>query len=275
MKNLLLVALMLMLSAECALAKKGNSSKATKAQSAKVESIESTESTANPNAEQGSSLWSVSADEKSGGFLGFEVGVGVAKMKFGNNDGGLNKNLLTIYPQLIFGYQYYFLDVPWAHLGFRLSMNVGYTFGYDYKFVHKTDEALNVEFSAGGIRYGADFGFMWDFVDSAKHTFGIYIAPLGFEGETISGNFTKYSRSQVVDTVLLSDTNGLATNTQIAYKLSAGLQLMYKHHHLIFFTYRYLHQNGKISKGTADIYDKPGVSATMKHSGLFSYAYKF
>ncbi len=271
MKNLLLVALMLMLSAECALAKKGDSIKATKAQSAKVESMESAESTANPNAEQGSSLWSVSADEKSGGFLGFEVGAGNANVRFGKDMGTFSANSFVTYYNLIFGYQYYFLDVPWAHLGFRIGANLGTsTHWMSFKITDSNDSSKYTQFSAGGLlKYGAELGFMWDFVDSANHTFGIYIAPLGFEGNITSG----IRKDQ--DYPALSKQTNLKSNMEISYRLSAGLQLMYKHHHLIFFTYRYLHQKGKISKGTADIYDKPGVSATMKHSGLFGYAYKF
>lgn len=274
MKNLLLVALMLMLSAECALAKKGDSSKATKAQSAKVESIESAESTAestaNPNAEQGSSLWSVSADEKSGGFLGFEVGAGSAKLRFGKDKGTFSANSFVTYYNLIFGYQYYFLDVPWAHLGFRIGANLGNgTHWMSHKITDNNDSSKYIKFNTGGFMYGAELGFMWDFVDSANHTFGIYIAPLGFEGNITSGT------REDQDYPTFSKRTNLKSNMEISYRLSAGLQLMYKHHHLILFTYRYLHQNGKISKGTADIYDKPGVSATMKHSGLFSYAYKF
>ena len=275
--RLFLVALMLMLFADCALAKKGKSTKdSPKAtDSAQVES----KGESNKDAEQGSTLWSVSADEKSGGFFGFEVGLGGAKI----SRYGIAKNVIAPQTNLIFGYQWYFLDVPWAHLGLRFSGHIGYE-NYNNDNLGR-DTYTEHSISVHGIQYGADLGLMWDFVDSANHTFGIYVAPLGFEGSTLLG---KYTISPTAYTITISQgsaksvTYKLATHTKFAYALSAGFQLMHKHRHLIFFTYRLRLYNGKLPKdeykyenGSPIDYSHIGFSVQPIHSGIFGYAYKF
>ena len=264
-----------MLFADCALAKKGKSTKDSPkgTDSAQVES----KGESSKDTEQGSTLWSVSADEKSGGFFGFEVGLGGAKIwRY-----GYSRNSISSQYNLIFGYQWYFLDVPWAHLGLRFSGHIGYAPYYKDKYF--SNEYTEQSISAHGVQYGADLGLMWDFVDSAKHTFGIYVAPLGFEGSTLFG---KYSIQPTAYAMILGSrafaTFKLATHTKFAYALSAGFQLMHKHRHLIFFTYRLRLYNDKLSK-RKDVLDANGVSTesilefTVQpiHSGIFGYAYKF
>lgn len=273
--RLFLVAIMLMLFADFALAKKGKSTKDSPkgADSAQVESKGESDT------EQTSTLWSVSADEKSGGFFGFEVGLGGAKTSLVD----YSKNLIVPQTNLIFGYQWYFLDVPWAHLGLRFSGHIGYS-PYSHNKYFKS-KYVEQSIFAHGVQYGADLGLMWDFVDSAKHTFGIYVAPLGFEGSTLFG---KYTSSPTVDTIIISQgkaesiTYKLATHTKFAYALSAGFQLMHKHRHLIFFTYRLRLYNGKLPKdeykyenGSPIDYSHIGFSIQPIHSGIFGYAYKF
>ena len=272
--RLFLVALMLMIFTDCALAKKGKSTK----DSPKGTDSAQVESKGESDTEQGSTLWSVSADEKSGGFFGFEVGLGGAKISR-----GYSKNIIASQYNLIFGYQWYFLDVPWAHLGLRFSGHIGYANYYDDKYA--SDNYTEHSISAHGIQYGADLGLMWDFVDTAKHTFGIYVAPLGFEGNTLLGEYTIQPTAY---TITISQgkaesvTYKLATHTKFAYALSAGFQLMHKHRHLIFFTYRLRLYNGKLPKdkykyenGLPIDYSHIGFSIQPIHSGIFGYAYKF
>lgn len=265
MKNLLLAAIMLTLCVGYALAKKVDLAESPNL----TTSEKSLKSSDESKAEQGSSLWLVSAKEKSGGFLGFEMGVGEAYLKIGANVNYLDFYRIATYYNVIFGYQHYFLDVPWAHLGFRISANVGINAPYSPSYLTGYDEETYIKFSVNVVQYGADLGVMWDFVDSANHTLGIYIAPLGFEGNTVFG---KSAKGSIMAPVYR---NKLTTTTKFSYKLSAGLQYMYKHHHLLFFAYRFLYNNQKIPKGTADIYDNPGASVNVRHSGLFGYAYKF
>ena len=137
--------------------------------------------------------------------------------------------------------------------------------------------------SAHGVQYGADLGLMWDFVDTAKHTFGIYVAPLGFEGSTLFGDYTiKPTDYAITQGFITWHTYKLAIHTKFAYALSAGFQLMHKHHHLIFFTYRLRLYNDKLPQGKY-VAGKNGYSTesilefTVQpiHSGIFGYAYKF
>lgn len=74
----------------------------------------------------------------------------------------------------------------------------------------------------------------------------------------------------------------LATHTKFAYALSAGFQLMHKHRHLIFFTYRLRLYNDKLPQGkyiAGENGDSPEsiLEFTVQpiHSGIFGYAYKF
>ena len=231
-----------------------------------LDSRESSESTLNQRA-----LWQSNADEKTGGFLGFEYGLGLTKASIGVGDNTLKTAHLSSYINIIAGYQWYFLDADWAHLGLRFGVGVGYSsYGIRDKFVLSSENSNNdtlLEVEAHNVRYGADFALVWDFLDSYVHTLGIFIAPVGLEGNTILGTI----KERVAST---TTKHKIATITKVAYKISAGLQYSFKRHHLLFFAYRGLYNNGKIPKGAVDIYGGVG-SASMRHSGYVGYAYKF
>lgn len=243
----------------------------SKTKSLKSKSAESTESTQNQSTAEQSTLWQSNANEKSGGFLGFEYGLGLTKVSIGMGDNVLKTAHLSSYANIIAGYQWYFLDRDWAHLGLRFGVSVGYSsYGIKNKFVLSSENSNNdtsLDVEAHNVRYGADLAFVWDFLDSYAHTLGIFITPLGLEGNTILGTI----KERVATT---TTKHKISTTTKIAYKLSAGLQYSFKRHHLLFFAYRGLYNNGKIPKGAIDIYGGVG-SASMSHSGFVGYAYKF
>ena len=229
-----------------------------------LDSRESSESTLNQRA-----LWQSNADEKTGGFLGFEYGLGFVKVSIDGGESALKSGHLSSYINIIAGYQWYFLSAKWAHLGLRFGGGVGYSsYGVRDKFVlADNNNNERVEIEAHNVRYGADLALVWDFLDSYIHTLGIFVAPVGLEGNTITGKLTRRT-----DTATTK--HKIATTTKIAYKLSAGVQYSFKRHHLLFFAYRLLYNDGKIPKGAVDIYGGVG-SASMRHSGYVGYAYKF
>ena len=229
-----------------------------------LDSRESNESTPNQ-----STLWQSNAFDKTGGFLGFEYGLGFVKVSIDGGESALKSGHLSSYINIIAGYQWYFLSAKWAHLGLRFGGGVGYSsYGVRDKFVlADNNNNERVEIEAHNVRYGADLALVWDFLDSYIHTLGIFVAPVGLEGNTITGKLTRRT-----DTATTK--HKIATTTKIAYKLSAGVQYSFKRHHLLFFAYRLLYNDGKIPKGAVDIYGGVG-SASMRHSGYVGYAYKF
>ena len=165
--------------------------------------------------------------------------------------------------------------MPWAHLGLRFSGHIGYALYSKDKYFSNHTEQHSI--SAHSVQYGANLGLMWDFVDTAKHTFGIYVAPLGFEGSTLFGDYTIKPTDYITYITLGSTAYKLYTHTKFAYALSAGFQLMHKHHHLIFFTYRLRLYNDKQSKTTYKYENVSHIGFTVQpiHSGILGYAYKF
>lgn len=227
----------------------------------------STESNAKSTTNK-SVLWQSSAFEKTGGFLGFEYGLGLVRAHIGEGADAVQSDYLSAYINVIFGYQWYFLDADWAHLGLRVGGSLGYSsYGFKDKFVLSSEDDKRLEVEAHNVRYGADLAFVWDFLDSYIHALGIFIAPLGFEGNTIRGRL----KERVGET---TTKHKIATTTKIAYKLTAGAQYMFKRHHLLFAAYRLLYSDGKIPQGVISIYGGNG-SVSMRHSGFVGYAYKF
>ena len=97
----------------------------------------------------------------------------------------------VIFPiNIMGGYQWYFYNRKWFHLGVALRTHIGYTnynvvledyYVYSYKYGI-------LDITAHGIQYGMEAQFIWDFLNIGAHTLGVHIAPLGFEGSTIIWN---------------------------------------------------------------------------------------
>ena len=159
--------------------------------------------------------------------------------------------------------------------------NYYYTFyrekGYDPRIDSDTnqpygnyDDAYILD--AHGIQYGAELAYIWDFLDKGKHTIGLDIAPIGFEGSTYFGKLqSKYS----------SDLEGLTkhnmtinTYTKFAYTASIGLHYYYNVNHQVFFAYK-IRSYSTTPTAKLKTNDTTKISNTANHALLLGYAYKF
>ena len=134
-----------------------------------------------------SAEWHISLEEKEGGFVGAEFGFAP------NWDIGV-----------IGGYQWYFYDKPYFHLGARIAGHINYSYSNQ---VHS-------------LVIGVAPQFIWDFLNIDSHTLGVHFAPLGFN---IYGLFSSAS-SQF----------GAAN-----YEFSTGLHYYINIHHQLYLTFRY------------------------------------
>ena len=112
--------------------------------------------------------WQTSSKDKQGRFIGGELGF---------SNGWIGQNSIeyiiggdsTFVPHInmIGGYQWYFLDKPWLHLGLRLK---GYL-GYSNYSVDNSHHLSNI--TSHTIHTGIEVGAIYDFVQYKEHTLGV------------------------------------------------------------------------------------------------------
>lgn len=222
---------------------------------------------------------------KQGGFVGLELGLGIADSKGFNsetpNDTFFDKKNYPHFPiNFQFGYQWYFTQT----MGLRLKGYVGYSNyfkevlrekGYDADIDPDTNLPYgNYDFAyitnIHAIQYGAELAYIWDFLEKGKHTLGLDIAPLGFEGSTYFG---KLKAQFSGDSSNGSQTMDLTSYTKGAYTASIGLHYYYNVNHQVFLSYKlrtYSNKAGQKLKTSGAI-----VSTASNHAILLGYAYKF
>lgn len=201
--------------------------------------------------------WETSAQQKQGGFIGGEIGLGrtyVSLRSYLLSGTGFSPNL-----NVIGGYQWYFTDYPYFTIGLRLKGHFGYSYhGADLSYYYRYNSAsASVHSFQGGI----EPAFIWDILDYKKHTFGWYASPIGFE---IAGYFGSVSDSaQSLD---------LTSYTKFIYTFGTGFHYYYNAKHLVFVGYRYREVFGGYS---ADTGNSLGFIANPYHSFVVGYGYKF
>ena len=224
--------------------------------------------TANSSLKDG--WWQTSSKNKQGGFIGGELG-------FSDGWIGVNSNAdiisadTTFVPHInmIGGYQWYFLDKPWLHLGLRLK---GYL-GYSNYSVDNSHHLSNI--TSYAIHTGIEVGAIYDFVQYKEHTLGVYIAPIGFELSALFGNVTIKNNDTIIN-----KTFSLTPYVTFTYKYSMGLHYYYNVNHMVFLGYQINWSYG----GSKDKYNgnrsldnlkSMGFQAHHFHSFMIGYAYKF
>lgn len=172
---------------------------------------------------------------------------------------------------MIGGYQWYFLDKPWLHLGLRLKGYLGYS-NYSVDNSHN-DSISNI--TSHAIHTGIEVGAIYDFVQYKEHTLGIYIAPIGFELSALFGNVTIKNND-----TMINKTFSLTPYVTFTYKYSMGLHYYYNVNHMVFLGYQINWSYG----GSKDKYNgnrsldnlkSMGFQAHHFHSFMIGYAYKF
>lgn len=182
-----------------------------------------------------------------------------------------NKNSIVFPINLMGGYQWYFYNRPWFHLGVAIKVHIGYT-NYNEKFYDSYYDGrwYATDMTAHGIQYGLEAKFLWDFLNKGNHSLGVSVAPLGFEGSSIIwqeyhtwdlGGIKKHVRT---------DTKG--TQTAFTYTFSGGLHYYYDINHQLFVYYKYRFYSDIVSM------PRPGKAKyafAPSHTLMTGYAYKF
>ena len=177
-----------------------------------------------------------------------------------------SKNSVVFPVNLMGGYQWYFYNRPWFHLGVAIKAHIGYT-NYNEKFEdYNSGVWFASEVTAHGIQYGLEAKFLWDFLNKGNHSLGVSVAPLGFEGSSIIwqeyhtwdlGGIKKHVRT---------DTKG--TQTAFTYTFSGGLHYYYDINHQLFVYYKYRYYSDIITGKTRYVF-------APSHTLMTGYAYKF
>ncbi|MGX2983516.1 outer membrane beta-barrel protein [Helicobacter sp. 23-1045] len=183
-----------------------------------------------------SAEWHTPLEKKEGGFVGAEFGFAP-----------------TFDIGAIGGYQWYFYDKPYFHLGMRLAGH--------FKYLYYQD---NRKYAKGKIHFltlGISPQFIWDFLNIDSHTLGVHFAPLGFN---IQARFYENTTSAT------SSWNMFIA----AYEFSIGLHYYIDISHQLYLTFRFggVGDLGKETKEIANV--EKGWGAGISYINL-GYAYKF
>lgn len=202
--------------------------------------------------------WETSSKDKQGGFIGAELGLGETSvyLQGGFSGTGISPNI-----NIFGGYQWYFTDYPYFHLGLRLRGHLGYSYhGADVSYYSwSTPHSV----SAHSLQGGVEPAFIWDFLDYKKHTLGWYFAPIGFEIAGFFGSVTPSGSAESID---------LTSYTKFIWLVSSGVHYYYNNKHLVFLGYRYRKVFGGYSQSTSTTL---GFVVQPWHSFVVGYAYKF
>lgn len=219
----------------------------------------------------------------TGCFAGFEVGGIFGKANVtgtigGNNNSINDKGIYGAIANVIFGYQWYFME----SMGVGVKANIGYgamipSFSYATSGT-RTASFLSNPYDA--LNYGVEVQYLVDF----SHIFGIGIG-LGFDGMSF------------FDSNLINEaSSGVFTGTRkypfkgfnaIGFSASLGLRFVIKNNHILGLNYKY-----RVFKDKTIESESPIVSASSNgnatncaskfkiiinptHLLSFSYAYKF
>lgn len=229
----------------------------------------------NQNLKKGSGSSSSSQDglasELTGWFVGAELGWNPsvtnymkAEMKETGvtNYATLNSSTYALPINLGFGYQWY----PWDNAGFKFRGYVGYA-NYNAKADSNEMNISNIQSQA--IHYGLEAEYLYDFIASQTHTFGLNIGT-GYE----FGSF--FGQKNIVKGNGQTMTENLKSYTSSSWTSSIGIHYFYNVNHQFELKYRYRSGYGVDNGGKHSI-DSTEVkyASTPKGSIIFAYNYKF
>lgn len=224
----------------------------------------------NQNLKKGNSSSSGSQDglasELTGWFVGAELGYSPSAENYmfvnGNRGGGNTTSTTYALPiNLGFGYQWY----PWDNAGFKFRGYVGYA-SYNSKISLGN---MSGNQNSQAIHYGLEAEYLYDFIASQTHTFGLNIGT-GYEFGNFMGQSLAASGNEIK----------LKSYTSSSWTSSIGIHYFYNINHQFELKYRYRSGYGYDDGGKADVDLGGGVesykyASTPKGSIIFAYNYKF
>ena len=182
-----------------------------------------------------------------------------------------SKNSVVFPVNLMGGYQWYFYNRPWFHLGVAIKAHIGYT-NYNDEFYDLRSDGIwyASEVTAHGIQYGLEAKFLWDFLNKGNHSLGVSVAPLGFEGSSIIYN-ERFDFGALDINVYRTKQYGRAekgNKTSFTYTFSGGLHYYYNINHQLFVYYKYRYYSDIVTGKTRYVF-------APSHTLMTGYAYKF
>ncbi len=206
----------------------------------------------------------IDSNPKTGGFVGGEFGLTIGDWYSSynyvepKNTGTVIENPPGFAINVVGGYQWYFYNKPYFHLGVRAKGWLGY--GYQtYKYKNNYEnyyQGFNHTFN-----FGSDVAFLWDFVNVDKHSFGVHFAPIGFNVSFDNGVSDETKRgdggSELRKGMKNSDVYG-------SYTINLGLHYYYNVNHQFSVDYRHF-----ANSFTANF------QILLRHQFSVGYAYKF
>lgn len=179
-----------------------------------------------------------------------------------------SKNSVVFPINLMGGYQWYFYNRPWFHLGVAIKAHIGYTNYNDDFEDYNSGIWFASQVTAHGIQYGLEAKFLWDFLNKGNHSLGVSVAPLGFEGSTIIYNenydFGTYDNRGKEHYGNYEKGN----RTSFTYTFSGGLHYYYNINHQLFVYYKYRFYSDAVTS-------KKRYAFAPSHTLMTGYAYKF
>ena len=226
----------------------------------------------NQNLKKGSANSSNSQDglasELTGWFVGAELGYSPSVANYlsvsNNQDSGNTTSTTFALPiNLGFGYQWY----PWDNAGFKFRGYVGYA-SYNSKIKDPAQDFIGDQ-NSQAIHYGLEAEYLYDFIASQTHTFGLNIGT-GYEFGSFMGQNWKVPAA----------TTKFKSYTSSSWTSSIGIHYFYNINHQFELKYRYRSgytndDGGKTTQEQGQEAMNFKYASTPKGSIIFAYNYKF
>lgn len=194
----------------------------------------------------------------TGCFIGAEVGYAPSvKNYLVDHTGSVTQNTYALPINLILGWQVYSAK----NWGWNFKAFFGYA-GYSSDI---TFDGISAKFNSSALHYGIEASYLYDFIISQQHTFGMNVG-IGYEFGTFIG------QSVDIGVVKVS----LDSYTKTSFISSIGVHYFLNVKHQFWLTYKY---KSGYNVGDGGSMNVEGIQ--VKHSSTpnnvltFAYAYKF
>lgn len=194
----------------------------------------------------------------TGCFIGAEVGYAPSvKNYLVDHTGSVTQNTYALPINLILGWQVYSAK----NWGWNFKAFFGYA-GYSSDI---TFDGISAKFNSSALHYGIEASYLYDFIISQQHTFGMNVG-IGYEFGTFIG------QSVDIGVVKVS----LDSYTKTSFISSIGVHYFLNVNHQFWLTYKYksgynVGDGGSMNVGGIQVKH----SSTPNNVLTFAYAYKF
>lgn len=199
----------------------------------------------------------------TGCFIGAEIGYAPSVSNYFYLEQSNNIDRQTTYAipiNIILGWQWYLYE----HMGLNFKAHIGYgSYNSDLKFFNATQNA-NDKFNSSAVHYGLEVSYLYDFIATSAHTFGLNVG-IGYEFGTFIGQSVEIG----------GVTESFDSYTNSAFTSSFGVHYFLNTHHQFWLTYKY--KGYSSVEGGRQTIDGITIEYTTAPNNAitFAYAYKF